>query len=329
MINRKLKKNYFQILQILISVILLVIIILKYRISLIENVFNLHKPEWLLISIILTLFVIPILAGLRWKIFLIYTGIKESIISLMRINFISIFWGILLPSSDGFAIIRMFLIEKKYPNKKGIPGSTIIAEKLFGFLLLCLLGIMGSYFITDFSKIIFTRLVLFLVMLFLIAIVLVITNKILYSMCLKLLNKISIFKKFISYIINLHKSITTLPYRKIILRALPIMLIFQISTIFNVYLIFKAMNVTIPFFYHIALIPIIQIISLIPITISGFGVREGAFVYFYSLFGIDPSTSFSVSIINFLILTGVPALIGGLISIFGQIHRKNFIHIQE
>jgi uncharacterized membrane protein YbhN (UPF0104 family) len=51
------------------------------------------------------------------------------------------------------------------------------------------------------------------------------------------------------------------------------------------------------------------------------GIREGTFVYFYGLLGIKPEIAFAVSILNFLTLNGIPALVGGLISLYDHPFR--------
>jgi uncharacterized protein (TIRG00374 family) len=324
-IHSKVFRKILTIIQAIISIGLLIHIFLRYNISLLNRASALSMPVWLIFSFYFTLVLIPILSAVRWKIFLFYSGISEKLKQLIKINFISIFWGIMLPSSDGFAAIRMYLIEKKHRDKPGTSGSTIIAEKLLGFILLCFFGIFFSLFIHNIPQIAIARTILILTAITILSITLIITNSSIYNYVSIRLKKIRFARKVFEFLSGMHSSLTRLPFKKIILEALPIMILIQLTTFINVYLIFKAMGISIPIIYHLAFIPVIQIISLIPVTISGFGIREGAFVQFYSLVGIEPTVAFSVSILNFLILTGVPAFIGGIISIASQIHKRDII----
>ncbi len=324
-IRSKVFRRILTIIQAIISGGLLIHIFLRYNISLLNRASALSTPVWLIFSFYFTLVLIPILSATRWKIFLFYAGISEKLKQLIKINFISIFWGIMLPSSDGFAAIRMYLIEKKHRDKPGTSGSTIIAEKLLGFMLLCFFGIFFSLFIHNIPQIALTRTILVLIAIVMFSITLIITNSRIYNYVSIRLKKIKFARKVFEYLSGMHNSLTKLPFKKILLQALPIMILIQLTTFINVYLIFKAMDINIPVIYHLAFVPVIQIISLIPLTISGFGIREGAFVHFYGLIGIEPTVAFSVSILNFLILTGVPAFIGGIISITSQIHKKDII----
>ncbi len=324
-IHSKVIRKILTIIQAIISIGLLIHIFLRYNVSLFNRAAILSTPVWLIFSFYFTLVMIPVLSAARWKIFLFYSGISEKIKQLIKINFISIFWGIMLPSSDGFAAIRMYLIEKKHRNRPGTSSSTIIAEKLLGFILLCFFGIFFSLFIHNIPQIVIARTLLILIVIIILLIMLIITNSKIYNYVSLRLEKIRFDRRVFKYLSGMHSALTKLPFKKILLEALPIMVLIQLTSFLNVYLIFKAMGISIPIIHHLAFVPVIQIISLIPVTISGFGIREGAFVHFYSLVGIEPTVAFSVSILNFLILTGVPAFIGGIISIAGQIHKRDVI----
>ncbi|MEA2104721.1 MAG: lysylphosphatidylglycerol synthase transmembrane domain-containing protein [Candidatus Cloacimonadota bacterium] len=322
LLANKFRKIY-PIFQILISVCLLIFIFRKFHISLIGNLAEMFAPFWLIMSFILAIFVIPFLAAWRWKILLHFSQITEKFTQLLKINFISIFWGIILPSADGFAAIRLYLIEKRHKQNPGKAGCTIIAEKIFGFLLLCIIGIAFSFSLEKTKEITVSRIILTAIIFILIFLFLIFSSKSWQSKFSIGLKKIKFFRKPISYLLSLHNSFVRIPTGKILIHVLPIIFIFQVCTILSVYFIFRSFGVNLPFTTHLALVPIIQIISLIPVTISGFGIREGAFVFFYRTIGISPSIAFSVSIINFLILTGVPAIIGGMWSISSQIRKKD------
>ncbi|MBN2018492.1 MAG: flippase-like domain-containing protein [Candidatus Cloacimonetes bacterium] len=323
LVSAKLRKS-FPVIQLIISVVLLFFIVYKYHISFFKRFAQIPHPQWIFVSLFISLVLIPILAAIRWKIMLNFSGIREGIFQILKINFISIFWGIMLPSSDGFAAIRLYLIEKRHKATPGKAGSTVVVEKFLGFMLLCLIGI-GFSFTVHLEKIVICRLLLIVMVLLIAGLFLLLANKFTYNTLTQKLKNAKRSEKVFSFIVSLHKSFTVLPFGKIIICTLPIMLLFQLITIVNVKILFSAYGLDIPILTHLALVPIIQIISLIPVTISGFGVREGAFVYFYQTIGVSPSIAMSVSIMNFLILTGVPALIGGIWSIISQISKKDVL----
>jgi len=79
-----------------------------------------------------------------------------------------------------------------------------------------------------------------------------------------------------------------------------------------------------PFYNHLAILPLIQIISIIPVSISGFGIREGSFVYFYRILGVNENIAFFASLLYFSLLVLTPALIGMILYL---VDKKEFSRV--
>ena len=317
-----MKKRIILVVQFIITILLLIYLFQRFELSFSKQSLNFLNPLWLIFPVYFAVIFIPILAASRWRILLFFVGINANIYKLMKINFVSIFWGTFLPSGDGFAVIRMYQIEKKFPASPGQASSSIILEKLFGFMHLCLFGFVFSFFINDFPQITVFRLILlgFLLILLIVLALLIKTN--LINSFQFLLKKFDRGSKISDYFRNLQDCLKNIPILKAILASSPLILLIQTISFLNVYLIFKTLDLDVPIIFILASMPIIQIISLIPVTLSGFGLREGAFIYFFSHIGIPVEIAFSVSIINFAVLTGLPAAIGGFLSLNGQLRRR-------
>jgi uncharacterized protein (TIRG00374 family) len=95
--------------------------------------------------------------------------------------------------------------------------------------------------------------------------------------------------------------------------------VFQLINILLAYFIFLSFKIDVPFYYHLVFIPIIQVITLLPLSVAGIGFREGVFIYFYKYLNVPAEISFSISIIYFLVSTGIPALIGGILILYEKI----------
>jgi uncharacterized membrane protein YbhN (UPF0104 family) len=65
--------------------------------------------------------------------------VHENVISLAKINFMAIFYGLVLPSSQGFDLIRIYMIEKRHPQKRGKVGSSVVLERIIGMITLCII----------------------------------------------------------------------------------------------------------------------------------------------------------------------------------------------
>jgi glycosyltransferase 2 family protein len=298
-----------------ITVIILTLIILHFDIdfsTLRENIMN-EKFLWFNLLIP---FLLLFISANRWKLFLKQLNIYESTASLIKISCITMFQGLVLPSSQGHDVLRIYRIEKRHPEKQGSAGSTVLIERMFGIVILCLLCLVFSMINTQLpnqKSVIFVIVLLTLILFLIIAISLNERIRI-YISTRKFSNKY--LEGGLSYVDKMHHAIATFPYQNILLSSTLLILIFQLTTIINVYFVFKAYGFDIPFFLHISLYPIISILSMIPITISGLGVREGFFVFFYNELGVPAETAVIVSLLNYLFLIGIPAILGFLFYIF-------------
>jgi uncharacterized protein (TIRG00374 family) len=86
----------------------------------------------------------------------------------------------------------------------------------------------------------------------------------------------------------------------------------QILGVISVIFIAQALAIDVPVSYFFILMPIIWVISIIPISISGLGVREGAFAFFFSMVGMASENGIALSLLyySYLVFTG---LVGGLL----------------
>jgi uncharacterized membrane protein YbhN (UPF0104 family) len=126
-----------------------------------------------------------------------------------------------------------------------------------------------------------------------------------------------------SLILAVHHARRTLqPYK--LLRILMLSLAAQFSFFGAVLMVAQANAVPIDFWDVLMVLPLVSIIASIPLSIGGWGIREGAFVYGLGLLGVAGETAFLVSVqvgalsMISALACGVPALLSG--------HLWNTIH---
>ncbi len=73
-----------------------------------------------------------------------------------------------------------------------------------------------------------------------------------------------------------------------------------------------ALDVDISFGWALALVPIARVLVLLPLSISGLGVQEAAFVVLFKQVGLEPAAAFSLSLLSQVALMVVP-LAGGAV----------------
>ena len=98
---------------------IIAVIVLSWYLVKNYKLIKIQYYRYIILSALLPLTVIPLIVNNRWKYFLSLHDIHESVVDLARINFTAIFYGLILPSSQGYDAIRMLMIEKRHPDKIG------------------------------------------------------------------------------------------------------------------------------------------------------------------------------------------------------------------
>ncbi|MCI0994199.1 lysylphosphatidylglycerol synthase transmembrane domain-containing protein [Pseudomonas corrugata] len=258
----------------------------------------------------------------RWQVFLRINSIDETFATLWKISLMSQFQGLIFPSTQGGDAFRIFHIERRHPNKQGLAGSTVIIERMMGLLVLCACTLSALPFLPSSKE--YTSLIITVGTISSLAVgvqFLLISKKI-YRLYNHYTVKNATLSRLLRYIQNLHASMVNFPYRRAVRSSLLYIFCYQISLISVVYLVFRSYGYDIPFVQHFALYPVIAILTMIPITIGGLGVREGFFVYFYSLLGVPANIAVGASLANYAIMALIPSAFGGIIYILDTVRES-------
>jgi hypothetical protein len=99
--------------------------------------------------------------------------------------------------------------------------------------------------------------------------------------------------------------------RRALATVLGIALLNQFLAVVMVFTTSSALGTGAPFFYFVALVPMMTISRLIPASVAGFGAEQGVFVLLFALAGVPPATAFFISLtlsataLTFVLLGGV------------------------
>ncbi|MBB29367.1 MAG: hypothetical protein CME25_10765 [Gemmatimonadetes bacterium] len=108
----------------------------------------------------------------------------------------------------------------------------------------------------------------------------------------------------------------------LLLKSIALALVYQSAMIYGNYLVALTLGVNIGpgvFFY---LIPVTALITLIPVTLNGFGLREGAYVVVFAQVGLAAEVSVAISLVATLCMIGL-SLVGGLFYLRGPLGIQN------
>ena len=96
----------------------------------------------------------------------------------------------------------------------------------------------------------------------------------------------------------------------------------QILRVAVAYLVARSLGMTIDWWILAAVAPLAAVVEMIPLSFLGFGIGQGAMVYFLSNFGVASSEAFALSSLVALMYVGT-ALAGGVFVLLDSISGEN------
>lgn len=312
-----MKKIGKEVLKITITVVLFYYLF-KTKVPANEVVQNIKNINALyLILIIAFFFIFYLFFSLRWNFLLKAQKIEISQGKSYSYILISFFFNNFLPSGLGMDMIRSAYAGGREKFEKAF-GASII-ERILGMIGMMIIGIIavfsGKWQYIKLS-ILYSGLILLIIMIYYLFTSLKVQWLKQKLLSIKFLDLGKSAREF-------YRAVKTYKSKKktILIGILYSILVQTVITFIN-YFIAKGLSITVPFFALLAYIPIITIISLIPLTINGLGLRETAYVFFFSSVNITEGQAMSLSLVFFI--TSVIASCAGAIA-FLILPRQNKI----
>lgn len=314
-----MNKISIKLLKYAFTLVVLVVLFRKFDLKIVSLVSDVKDWFFICLAVCLPVTIIPFFSVNRWKLFLSESRIHEKFFTLWTINLVSIFQGLVVPSSQGFDVLRMYYIERRNPGKRGIAGSTVVIERLFGLAILATFCVFALPFVKFSGNPVPLYVSVFLVATGSITLFLLLVTPFFHRLYYGKKTRFSILNRIIAYLEKLHGAMILFPYRKVFFSTVCFIAGFQLSLILCVYLVFRAYGHPLPFLTHLAVYPVICIYAMLPVTIGGFGVREGCFAYFYAQLGVPAEIAICVSITNYVIVSLIPAALGGILFVLDEL----------
>jgi uncharacterized membrane protein YbhN (UPF0104 family) len=90
----------------------------------------------------------------------------------------------------------------------------------------------------------------------------------------------------------------------------------HVALSYVVWLLANGLGLHLPLLTVLVLVPLVLMISMIPVSVAGWGVREGAMVVAFGLLGVPPARAFALSVLfgTLLLVAGFP---GGVLWLRG------------
>lgn len=229
-----------------------------------------------------------VISAVRWQILLKAYNINASIYKLFLIYFGTSFYNFFSPSTIGGDIARIYHSSKIDKNRTNIISS-IVMDRFTGLIALFSITFILSLFNLQFfnNEILLLN---FLILICLFITIFMIFNANAFGIFFSFF---SIFKGFTiieNKLREIHSSIISYKkHRKIVFGAILYSYVFHLVSSFTLYFLILSIGIKIPISFIIFSFFFIQLVTLLPISISGIGVREVAYLFLFSKVGVSTS----------------------------------------
>jgi uncharacterized membrane protein YbhN (UPF0104 family) len=255
-----------------------------------------------------------------WKYHLLIKGttIARSISYLLRLNLISRFYALFLPSAVGVEAVRWYKVTRNQEGRVLFLSATVFERLTFLFVLL-LVGLIPLLFSSSHSALATLRTYVLppglasvcIVCIFMAYFIFPVIRSLCHMIIERTLPSLLRNQHIASFVQNF-----SLDHAKPPLCAyvLGLSLVWQTVFLIRLFLLFKAISLPLGFVDVAWMGSLVLLLQAIPVSFAGVGIREGAYAYFLSLFGFPPEKGVVIGILFFsqmLILAGI----GGVLEV--------------
>jgi len=301
--------------KILISILLLIFLLYIAGIQNIFDVIITLDPYLITVALLITV-VSMVFRFIRWKIILDACGIRVPFSDITKIFMIGFFFGTITPSKIG-NLVKFHYLKKYYKVRTGIGLSVSLLDRAFDLIIIGIISIVGIFLVFSSLESIYSVIISFVIIA---AILFGIFNEKIFKKIISFgLTKMKPFKKFVtkSGEINIKDSTDSLYEPFMRLKSVKNFTSTSITSLLvwltvgiQITVVLYAMGYQVDLFYTTVFICIATLVGLLPITASGFGVREGVFAFLLSTVGLPLEVGVLASLITFILGQLPPALVG-------------------
>jgi uncharacterized protein (TIRG00374 family) len=261
-----------------------------------------------------------VISAYRWQILLTSKNISAPLGTLACFYLVGHFFNMFLPTVLGGDVVRGYELAR-WSRRAVDSAASVVMERLLGFMALfaiCWISLLFGYSALQGTNAV--PIVAALSGAFVLLLVILLSRR---SMA-RILSLAGVIRRWnvTDRLRQAYDRFHSFTARKDVLaKAFLMSVLFQLLGIVSTYLISEALGLAVPFAYFLIVMPVIWVIMMVPISVSGLGVREGAFVLFFTQSGVSTEEAILLSLL-FFGLTVVVALVGGVVYAWGGYKPK-------
>ena len=311
----------------IIGIILFIYIIINTGIGNIATTLAKISPILVIIAAAIT---IPslIIRNTQWQIILKKQKIKIGFLRTLKIILIGKFYSLVTPGYTGY-YLRIFYVKDQTKEPLGKLFINTVITGLVNTLPLYIMLVVGALILAEQYPPAFHIAIIFLISH--IAVCIYFIKKERGEKTIKKVIKYLIPKKIKNHLNNFTDTFyNDFPKIKDLISPFIIGIILNIIGFIQLYILALSLGITqIDFLPFIAIMSIVYIVTTIPITVGGFGTREAAMIFLFSLYGVAPEKAVALSIARYFVFGMLPSLYGLILALSEVSDKKEISRVRK
>ncbi len=269
-------------------------------------------------------FAMVVVNSLRWRVLLRAKGIKVGQAKLLYYYLVGNFFSAALPTSVGGDFVRVVGIGGETGRRAEVFGSVVV-DRLLGFAVLLPLGLLSMPFVgnelTHWGEVLRVWAVAALVF---VSAYVMLLEPVAQRLLVVLGPLLGLFERFKAgdRLERAYRAIVSYDRcRGAVFQGVLLSALSRLLWIYGCFLVARAFSLDIGFMPLLVIVPIVELARMIPVSVSGLGVREAAFVFMLGQFGVDKGLGLAYALVVYAVFTAL-ALVGGLLYGAAQLVRK-------
>lgn len=278
-----------------VSVVLLGLLAWTQDLGSVLSLMGAADPGWLAVAV-LAMMASQTITALTWGLLLAARALHVPRGKLLNIYYMSSFIGTWLPSSTGPDVVRAYYLAKHVDGYEAV-GSMLVL-RFISLLALGLFALVGIQVVPSAVPPSALLLAGLLVAGSAGALIVGMTDGPRW-LATRVLRAVGL-GALASTLGKLHDALSA--YRRApgaLAVATVMSLAVQLLRILEIYYAGRSLGAEVPLTQYLVLVPVTTLITLVPVSLAGLGVREGAFLYFFSQVGMSREMAFSLGLLVF------------------------------
>lgn len=302
-------KHGAPLLRLVFSMALVVFVLTRVEVSRVVDSISGMRPGLLMVALLIIV-VERLLLAWKWRLLLGAKQVRVPMWHMIKICYATGFAGSFLPSSLGVDVLRSYSLYR-HGAVLGESVSSVVADRLLSMSAMLLLALVCMPLYLDTLSGTPLRWMVPVVIVVAGAGLVCIPSGQVMSVCVYPLRCLG--RGLSDRVMRLHGSLRDYLARpETVAAVLGLSLGFQLLRVTGVYFIgWSLATPGFTFLLCLAFVPVIILLTMLPISVGGFGVREGAFVYLFAQVGTPVSDAFTLSVVVYLV--GLISLLPGAV----------------